>query len=153
MVGDLIGEGASQESAVVGETPNLAARFQSLASPNTVLIDPITQGLTGGRFAYEDLGARTAKGIAEPVHTWRIVAPTLTEGRFESTHSRGVTPLVGRKHELALMRERWQLAVEGEGQIMLLAGEAGIGKSRLLVALKEVILRTAQAMLEGADRT
>ena len=139
VVGDLVGEGASQESAVVGETPNLAARFQSTASPNTVVIGQVTHGLTGGRFEYEDLGAQNVKGVAEPVHTWRIVAPTSTEGRFESTHSRGVTPLVGRKHELALMGERWQRAIEGEGQTVLLAGEAGIGKSRLLLALKEVI--------------
>jgi class 3 adenylate cyclase len=139
VVGDLVGEGASQESAVVGKTPNLAARFQSIASPNTVVIGQVTHGLTGGRFEYECLGAKNVKGVAEPVHTWRIVAPTSTEGRFESTHSRGVTPLVGRKHELALMGERWQRAMEGEGQIVLLAGEAGIGKSRLLLALTEVI--------------
>jgi class 3 adenylate cyclase/energy-coupling factor transporter ATP-binding protein EcfA2 len=139
VVGDLIGDGASQESAVVGETPNLAARFQSAASPDTVVIGQVTQGLTGGRFECEDLGAQSIKGFAEPVHTWRVVAPTSTQGRFESTHSRGITPLVGRKHELALMGERWQRATGGEGQIVLLTGEAGIGKSRLLSALKELI--------------
>ena len=139
VVGDLVGDGASQESAVVGETPNLAARFQSAASPNTVVIGQVTHGLTGGRFECEDLGAQNVKGVAEPVQTWRVVAPTSTEGRFESTHLRGVTPLVGRKHELALMGDRWQRAMGGEGQIVLLTGEAGIGKSRLLSALKEVI--------------
>jgi class 3 adenylate cyclase/tetratricopeptide (TPR) repeat protein len=139
VVGDLIGEGASQESAVVGETPNLAARLQALAAPNTVLIDPGAHTLAAGHFEYEDLGTHELKGIAEPVHAWRVAAPAAAESRFEASHMTGFTPLVGREHEVGLLLDRWEQVKEGDGQVVLLSGEAGIGKSRLAEALHERI--------------
>ncbi len=142
VVGDLIGEGASQESAVVGETPNLAARLQGLAKPNTVVIASTTQDLLGGLFHYEDLGAQALKGIANPVRAWEVTGEKAVESRFEATRAaRGLTPLVGRKEEIRLLFKRWEAAQDGEGQVVLLSGEAGAGKSR--------ILREVQDRLEG----
>ena len=137
VVGDLIGEGASQESAVVGETPNLAARLQGLASTNKVVIASSTYDLAGGSFEYKDLGSHEVKGIAELVQVWQVVAPSAAESRFEAQHRMGVTPLVGREHEIGLLMERWQYAKEGEGQVTLLSGEPGIGKSRVSEILRE----------------
>lgn len=137
VVGDLIGEGASQESAVVGETPNLAARLQALACEDSVVIGPGTRDLAGKRFEYDDLGTRQLKGIAEPVRAWRVIAPTSAESRFEVAHGTGLTPLVGREHEIGLLLDRWARAKEGDGQIVLLSGEVGIGKSRITEVLRE----------------
>ena len=137
VVGDLIGEGASQENAVVGETPNLAARLQGLASMNKVVIASSTYDLAGGRFEYQDLGSHEVKGIAELVQVWQVVAPRAAESRFEALHRAGVTPLVGREHEIGLLLERWQFAREGDGQVALLSGEPGIGKSRVSETLRE----------------
>ena len=137
VVGDLIGEGASQESAVVGETPNLAARLQGLAAPNSVVVAASTHDLESGHFEYEDLGEQRVKGIAEPVRAWRVVAPIASESRFEAAHRAGFTTFVGREQEIALLMERWQTAKQGEGQVVLLSGEAGIGKSRIMEVLKE----------------
>ena len=137
VVGDLIGEGASQESAVVGETPNLAARLQALASLNTVVIPSATHELAAGSFEYDDLGTHALKGISEPVHAWRVIAPSTAESRFEASHRTGLTPLVGRAHEIGLLLERWQQAKEGDGELVLLSGEAGIGKSRITETLRE----------------
>ncbi|MCZ6758810.1 MAG: AAA family ATPase [Gemmatimonadetes bacterium] len=140
VVGDLIGEGASQESAVVGETPNLAARLQGLATPNTVAISPVTHELAGERFEYQDLGAHELKGMDKAVRAWRVIAPTVAESRFEAIHRAALTPLVGREHELGLLFERWEQAKDGEGQVVLLSGEAGIGKSRITEALRECMV-------------
>ena len=137
VVGDIIGEGASQESAVVGETPNLAARLQALATPNTVVVGSGTRQLAKGRFEYDDLGTQELKGIAEPVRAWRVIAPATAESRFEAAHRTGLTPLVGREHEIGLLLERWEQAKEGDGQVILLSGEAGIGKSRITETLRE----------------
>ena len=137
VVGDLIGEGASQESAVVGETPNLAARLQALASRNAVVIGPGTHELVTGRFEIEDLGEHELKGLYKPVRAWRVVAPAAAESRFEAIHGTGLTPLVGREHEIGLLLERWEQTKEGDGQVVLLSGEAGIGKSRVAGALRE----------------
>ncbi len=137
VVGDLIGEGASQESAVVGETPNLAARLQTLASRNAVVVGPGTHELATGRFEYHDLGTQELKGIARPVHAWRVIALAAAESRFEAAHRKGLTPLVGREHEIGLLIERWEQAKEGDGQVVLLSGEAGIGKSRITETLRE----------------
>ena len=137
VVGDLIGEGASQENAVVGDTPNLAARLQALAAPNTVVVSPGTHELAAGRFDYENLGNHDLKGISEAVHVRRVVAPAAAESRFEAAHRAGFTPLVGRENEIGLLLERWQQAKEGDGQVALLSGEAGIGKSRITETLRE----------------
>ena len=137
MVGELIGEGASQEQAVVGETPNLAARLQSLVGPGTVVIAASTRRLLGGLFALNDLGPVRLKGFAEPLAAFRVEGEGGAEGRFEALHGHRIIPLVGREHELAILLERWSWAKEGDGQVVLLSGEPGIGKSRLLRALRE----------------
>jgi len=137
VVGDIIGEAASQESAVVGETPNLAARLQALASRNTVVIGPGTQSLVTGRFEYENLGEHQLKGIAERTQAWRVIAPAVADSRFAAAHQGELTPMVGREHEIGLLLDRWEQAKEGDGQIVLLSGEAGIGKSRITETLQE----------------
>ena len=138
VVGDLIGVGAAQEQAVVGETPNLAARLQALAEPNAVVIAQATHRLTGGLFQYENLGAVEVKGFAEPVPAWRVFGESAVENRFEALHpSGGETPLVGREEEIELLLRRWQRAKSGEGQVVLLSGEPGIGKSRITAALQK----------------
>ena len=137
VVGDLIGSGASQEQAIVGETPNLAARLQAVAEPNSVVIAEGTRKLLGNLFELEDLGAQDLKGIAGPVRAWAAVRASSAEGRFEAMHATGLTDLVGREEELDLLLRRWSKAKTGEGQVVLLSGEAGIGKSRLTAALLE----------------
>jgi class 3 adenylate cyclase len=136
VVGDLIGEGASQEQAVVGETPNLAARLQALAEPGSVVIAPATRRLLGNRFRLQALGRHEVKGLAEPVEAWAVEGVSASEGRFETVRSGGLTGFVGREHELGLLIERWHLAQDGEGQVVLLSGEPGIGKSRILAELR-----------------
>ena len=137
VVGDLIGSGAAQEQAVVGETPNLAARLQGIAEPNTVVIAESTRKLLGNLFELEDLGTKDLKGIAEPVRAWTALRPSAVESRFEALHASGLTALVGREEELELLLRRWSKAKTGEGQVVLLSGEPGIGKSRLTAALLE----------------
>jgi len=137
VVGDLIGEGASQESAVVGETPNVAARLQALADPGTVIIAPGTHELAGHRFECEDSGTHALKGVADPVRAWRVVARGAAQTRFEARHKTALTPLIGRETEIALLLDRWQQAREGDGQVVVLTGEAGIGKSRIAETLLE----------------
>ncbi len=134
VVGDLIGQGASQEQAVVGETPNLAARLQALAEPGTVVIAPSTRRLTGGLFEYADLGAVELKGLGAPVAAARVLRESAAESRFEALRATA-TPLVGRDEELALLQRRWQQAKAGEGRVVVLIGEPGIGKSRLAQTL------------------
>jgi class 3 adenylate cyclase/tetratricopeptide (TPR) repeat protein len=137
MVGDLIGEGAAQEEAVVGETPNRAARIQAVAPPGSVVIDLGCQQLVGGLFEYTDLGAQELKGFAGPVQVWRVLGESRAESRFEAMHGQQLTALVGREHEIGLLADRWERAKEGEGQVVLLSGEPGIGKSRIVRALRE----------------
>ena len=137
VVGDLIGSGASQEQAIVGETPNLAARLQGVAEPNSVVIAESTRKLLGNLFELEDLGAQDLKGIAGPVRAWAALRQASVEGRFEAFHASGLTELVGREEELELLLRRWSKAKTGEGQVVLLSGEPGIGKSRLTAALLE----------------
>ena len=137
VVGDLIGSGASQEQAIVGETPNLAARLQGVAEPNSVVIADSTRKLVGNLFELQDLGAQELKGIAGPVRGWAALRPASVEGRFEALHGSGLTELVGREEELELLLRRWTRAKTSEGQVVLLSGEAGIGKSRLSAALLE----------------
>ena len=137
VVGDLIGTGAAQEQAVVGETPNLAARLQGLAMPNMVVIAESTRRLLGNLFELQDLGAREVKGIAGPVQAWAALRASSVEGRFEALHASGLTALVGREEETELLLRRWSKAKSGEGQVVLLSGEAGIGKSRLTASMME----------------
>ena len=137
VVGDLIGSGASQEQAIIGETPNLAARLQGVAEPNSVVIAESTRRLVGNLFQLDDLGAQDLKGIAGPVWGWAALRPASVESRFEALHSSGLTELVGREEELELLLRRWAKAKIGEGQVVLLSGEPGIGKSRLTAALME----------------
>ena len=137
VVGDLIGSGEAQERGIVGETPNLAARLQGIAEPNMVVIAEGTRRLLGNLFELEDLGAKDLKGIAGPVRAWAALRASSVEGRFEALHAAGLTALVGREEELELLLRRWSRAKTGEGQVVLLSGEAGIGKSRLTAALLE----------------
>ena len=137
VVGDLIGSGEAQERGIVGETPNLAARLQGIAEPNMVVIAEGTRRLVGNLFEFEDLGAKDLKGIAGPVRAWAALRESSAEGRFEALHATGLTALVGREEELELLLRRWSKAKTGEGQVVLLSGEAGIGKSRLTAALLE----------------
>ena len=137
VVGDLIGAGAAQEQAIVGETPNLAARLQGIAEPNMVVIAGATRKLLGNFFELEDLGPKDLKGIAGPVRAWAALRASAAESRFEALHGSGLTALVGREEELELLLRRWSRAKTGEGQVVLLSGEAGIGKSRLTAALLE----------------
>ena len=137
VVGDLIGSGAAQEQTVVGETPNLAARLQGIAEPNTVVIAESTQKLLGNLFDLQDLGAQDLKGIGNSVRAWAALRPALVESRFEALHASGLTELVGREEEIELLLRRWSKAKRGEGQVVLLSGEPGIGKSRLTATLLE----------------
>jgi hypothetical protein len=147
VVGDLIGSGASQEQAIVGETPNLAARLQGIAEPNTVVIAQGTRGLVGNFFEFEDLGAQDLKGIEGPVRAWAALRPSSVESRFEALHASGLTELVGREEEIEILLRRWSKASTGEGQVVLLSGEPGIGKSRLTAALLERLAGEPQTRL------
>ena len=137
VVGDLIGSGEAQERGIVGETPNLAARLQALAEPNTVVIADGTRQLLGNLFELQDLGARELKGITGPVRVWAALRGSSAEGRFEALHTADLTALVGRDEEVELLMRRWARAKTGEGHVALVSGEAGIGKSRLTAALLE----------------
>ena len=139
VVGDLIGAGAAQEQAVVGETPNLAARLQALAAPGQVAIAAATRRLLGAGFALEALGERALKGIGEPVQAYLVTGERPVESRFEARSGPSLLPMVGRDQELALLLERWRQAEAGEGQGVLLVGEAGIGKSRISRALLDAL--------------
>ena len=138
VVGDLLGEGAAQERGVVGETPNLAARLQGLAGPNTLVIGEATRRQIGGLFDLADLGPQALAGFAEPQPAWRVIGESGMLSRFEALRS-GETPLVGREEEVELLIRRWRQAKSGEGRAVLISGEAGIGKSRLTAALSEHI--------------
>ena len=147
VVGDLIGSGEAQEPGIVGETPNLAARLQSIAEPNMVVIGEGTRKLLGNLFELEDLGPQELKGIAAPVRAWAPLRSSSAEGRFEAFHTSGLTDLVGREAETELLIRRWSKAKSGEGQVVLLSGEAGIGKSRLTAALLERVATEPHARL------
>ena len=137
VVGDLLGDGAAREEAVTGETPNLAARLQQVAEPGAVVIAESTRRLVGDLFELAGLGALPLKGFATSAPAWRVIGEGRAESRFEALHGAHVTPLVGRSEELDLMLSRWRLAEGGAGQIVLIFGEPGIGKSRLVLALRE----------------
>jgi class 3 adenylate cyclase/predicted ATPase len=139
VVGDVVDAGGPQERGIIGETPNLAARLQGIAQPNTIVIAESTRRLLGDLFEFQDLGARELKGVAGPVRAWAALHARSVESRFEALHASGLTTLVGRQEESELLMRRWSRARTGEGQLVLLSGEAGIGKSRLTAALLEGI--------------
>jgi class 3 adenylate cyclase len=135
VVGDLLGSGSAQEQAVVGETPNVAARLQGLAGPNEVVIDAATRGQIGGLFEIRDLGPQILKGFAGEQRAWCVVSDSGVANRFEALRGSKMTPLVGRQEELDLLFHRWSEARTGQGRIIMISGEPGIGKSRMLAAL------------------
>ena len=140
VIGNLIGTGEAQERAIVGETPNVAARLQEIAAPNTVVIDESMRKLVGNFFELEDLGEKNLKGIPRSVQIWTPLRASTVESRFEALHPAGLTTLIGREKELELLLQRWSTVKSGEGQVVLLSGEAGIGKSQLAAALPESIM-------------
>jgi hypothetical protein len=140
VVGDLVGSGEAQERDVIGETPNLAARLQALARPGQVVIAERTCRLLGRLFEVEDLGQRPLDGFGEPLHVF-LLGPSAAEDRFEALHGTGLVPLIDREQELALLLDRRARVRDGEGQIVLLSGEPGIGKSRLVRALRKRLAR------------
>jgi class 3 adenylate cyclase/tetratricopeptide (TPR) repeat protein/RNA polymerase subunit RPABC4/transcription elongation factor Spt4 len=147
VVGELVGTGEAQERNVVGETPNLAARLQSAAAPNTAVIDATTRRLAGELFEYEPIEPTALKGFAEPVAAWKILRERTIASRFEALRAAGLAPLIGRDEEMELLLRRWKQIKDGEGRVVLLAGEAGIGKSRLTTALEERLKLEAHMIL------
>ncbi|MCZ6860343.1 MAG: AAA family ATPase, partial [Alphaproteobacteria bacterium] len=147
VVGDIVGEGAAREAAVTGETPNLAARLQEIAEPNSVVIATTTHALAGGLFEFETLGGKSLKGIEGSTEVWRVVAERQVESRFSAAHTAELTPLIGREEEIALLSRRWERAKGGNGQVVLLSGEPGIGKSRLTRALQDWLGEEAHTRL------
>ena len=135
VVGEMGGSGR-QEQLALGETPNVAARLQGLAAPDTVAISEATSRLIQGYFACHDLGPHILRGLAAPVQVYRVLGESGVQSRLEVASARGLTPLVGRDSEVTLLLERWEHVKDGTGQVVLLSGEAGIGKSRLVQALK-----------------
>jgi class 3 adenylate cyclase len=137
VVGDLIGEGSAQEQSVVGETPNLAARLQALAEPEAVVIAAGTRRLVGNLFEYRDLGTVEVKGIAAPVPVWQVLRPSVVASRFEALHGSALNPLVGRDEEIDLLLRRWARAKARDGQVVLVSGEPGLGKSRITAEVEQ----------------
>ena len=138
---------ANEPMLAVGETPNLAARLQGLAGSDEVVVAEPTRALAGGTFAYEDLGEHFVKGIPEPVRAWRVLGESRVAGRFEATHSDAPTPLVGREPELELLRRAWDCVRQGMGEVVVLRGEAGIGKSRIALELCATVAQTPHHLL------
>jgi len=147
VVGDLVREGVTQENAAIGETTNLAARLQSLAEPNSLLICPETHRLVGGLFEYRDLNEHVLKGFPRPVHVRQVTCASRVENRFEARRADITSPLLGRDEELELLLRRWEQAKGGDGRVVVLTGEAGIGKSRLTRALQERLRAEAHTAL------
>ncbi len=139
VVGEIVGTGSAQERTIVGETPNLAARLQALAAPDTILVSEATQNLLGGLFELQRTGPYELKGFARPVPVWRVAAKRRSKAALPRAAPVDKLPLVGRAHEMGLLLDRWRLARIGEGQIVTLIGEAGIGKSRAVEALQEAL--------------
>jgi class 3 adenylate cyclase/predicted ATPase len=137
VVGDLIGAGSAQEQSVVGETPNLAARLQALAEPDAVVIAAGTRRLVGDLFEYRNLGDVEVKGIAEPVPAWQVLRPGVVVSRFEALRGSALGSMIGRDEEIDLLLRRWERAKTGEGQVVLVSGEPGLGKSRITAVLEE----------------
>ena len=149
LVGEMTDAGGGQEHGIIGETQNIAAQLQALAEPNIVVIAESTRKLLGNLFDLQDLGTKDLKGIVGPVRAWAALRPSLAESRFEALHGSGLTDFVGRDEELELLLRRWSRAKIGEGQVVLLSGEPGIGKSRLIAELAEAIASEPQVRLRN----
>ncbi len=143
-----MGGGEKRELLALGETPNLAARIQGQAEPDTVFISAATYRLVEGLFECEDRGQTELKGVSTPLTLYRIVKESEARSRFQVVARKGLTPLVGREHEFGLLRERWERVKDGTGQVVLLSGEPGIGKSRLVEALKDSVEHEGAGCLE-----
>jgi class 3 adenylate cyclase/predicted ATPase len=139
VVGELMQAGEASERGILGETPNRAARLQAIAEPNTVLVGPGARPLLGDLFEYRDLGSLELKGFAEPINAYRVLGPSMIESRFEALHATTLAPLIGREEEIELLERRWQRTKAGAGQVVLISGEPGIGKSRLTSAMLDQI--------------
>ena len=139
VIGDIVGETSAQSEAVIGETPNRAARLQTLAQPNQLIIGDVTKKLVGDLFVLEELGEKSLKGIPDPVSVWRVVKEKVVDTRFEAAHHGELSDFIGREHELGLLKERWSLSKLNEGQVVIVTGDAGIGKSRLIGELRNVV--------------
>jgi class 3 adenylate cyclase/predicted ATPase len=137
VVGEPIGEGQARQQTAIGETPNLAARLQGLAAPNSLVIDAVTHRQIGGLFDYQELGSVTLKGLTKPVPAWQVLRPSSVASRFEALRGSALTRLIGRGEEIDLLLRRWERASAGDGQIVLISGEPGIGKSRIVAELGE----------------
>jgi class 3 adenylate cyclase/tetratricopeptide (TPR) repeat protein len=148
MVGELIGTATAKERSVFGETPNLAARLQGLAAPNQLIVDSATKRLVGGEFEFADHGTFALKGFSTPVQAWRALRNKPSASRFESYRAGRMSGFVGREHETALLMGRWREAADGEGQVVLLSGEAGIGKSRLIRYVSDRLAGSAHALIQ-----
>src|SRR5215475_11233882 len=142
-----IGGGGRQEQLALGETPNIAARLQGLAAPDTIVLSTATFHLLGGFFACQPLGTPFLKGVSQPLEVYQVLHERMARSRLEAAGSTGLTPLVGREQEVELLRERWAQVKDGMGQVILLSGEAGIGKSRLVQVLTEHVAAEPQAWL------
>ena len=147
VVGEM-GSGGRQEQLALGDTPNITARLQGLAAPDTVVISAVTQRLIQGYFTCHELGSQTLKGVATPLQVYQVVRETEIQQRFDVAAARGLTPLVGREHEVGILRERWAQVQAGRGHIVVLSGEAGIGKSRLVQVVKDEIIGAATLRIE-----
>jgi class 3 adenylate cyclase len=143
-----VGSGSRHENLALGETPNIAARLQGLAAPDTVVISADTFRLVQGYFTSEHLGAHTLRGVAAPVPVYRILGESGVQSRLEAVAPTRLTPLVGREEEVALLQRRWEQAATGMGQVVLLSGEAGIGKSRLVQVLKDHVTHEPHVRME-----
>src|SRR5262249_23630265 len=144
----VVDAGASKDAEVFGETPNIAARVQTAATPDSVVITAATHRLVSGLFVVEECGAQELKGVANPIRLYRVQRATGVRGRLSA--ARGFTPFVGRAEELRLVLSRWKRACEGEGQLVLVVGEAGIGKSRLVAEFHDHIRDTPHIWMESA---
>ena len=147
VVGDPIGSGESRQLTAIGRTPNLAARLHEAAEPDSVMIDEFTRRQIGGLFACRDLGELSLKGFDSPVRAWRVLGERTVGDRFAALHAARLVPRVSRGEELALLLRRWQQAASGRGQLVLVGGEPGIGKSRLIAELRARLRREAHGML------
>ena len=148
VIGELIGEGAAEERVAVGETLNLAARMQAVASPDCIVVGELTRHLAGAAFDYQDLGPRELKGIPGELRLWRVMGESGVRGRFDSRVVKGLTPFVGRAEEVGLLRRRWDYAKDGDGQLILLSAPAGFGKSRITQAFREQLGNSSITCLE-----